>query len=157
MPTVPQGWTPELLAAYLAGHIDSDGSIGIHTNGTKAKTFRLRVSLYNNCGETLTFLQDAFGGSLHARPIEQHRLAKHVQYTLVWQAKSGYGVLRLVLPYLRTKREQASVALEFYERNLLDGFDGHADRSWQLPYYERMRALNARYNGKEHPRKTLSV
>ena len=139
-------WTQEALNAYLAGWIESDGSIGISKNGIRAKTFRIRVSIYNNNESVLSFIQDNFGGTIHKRDC-QGRLAKRPQYTLVWQAKTGVELLNNILPYLIGKRRQAELAIEMYEENKKYGFNGHANREWQISYYEQMKELNSAYRG----------
>lgn len=89
------------------------------------------------------------GGTIHSRKPGQGRLAKRIQYTLVWQAKSGYELLTKIAPYMIAKRHQANLAISFYEQNLRDGFNGHSDKSWQEQYYFDMRALNLQFRGDE--------
>ena len=137
------GWTENTLSAYVARFIDTDGSIGIHKNGTKAKTYRIRVSLYNNNRAALEFIQFQFGGTIHSRKPCPQRFAKRTQYCLLWQAKNGSDVLRKVMPYLVIKIEQAKLALEMYDNNQKNKFNGHLNRFWQREYYQKVKLLNA--------------
>jgi hypothetical protein len=137
------GWTEATLSAYVAGFIDTDGSIGIHRNGTKARTYRIRVSLYNNNRPALEFIQLQFGGTIHSRKPCEGRFAKKIQHCLVWQAKRASAVLKKAMPFLIVKAEQARLALEMYEKNQQNKFDGHSDRSWQEEFYRKAKLLNA--------------
>lgn len=141
------GWAEEALCAYLAGWIESDGSVGITTNGVKAKTYRLRVSLYNNNVTPLLFIQEHFGGTIHHRDRCDQRFALQRSYTLVWQAKRGAALLRRIAPYLIGKRAQAELAIAMDDENQRVGYNSHADRSYQRYYYEQAKALNSQYRG----------
>ena len=136
------GWTDETIAAYVAAFVDCDGSIGIYKNGAKAKTYRLRIGLYNNQMAPLRFLQKHCGGTIHTRPAGHGRLGKHPHHTLVWQARKSAEILRRILPYMIGKHAQGELALRFREHQESEGYNNHLDKAWQLGFYEQMKRLN---------------
>jgi hypothetical protein len=136
-------WTEETLCAYVAAFIDTDGSIGIHKNGKKANTYRIRVTLYNNNRPALEFIQMQFGGTIHTRKPCPNRFAKKPQHCLVWQAKKGCLVLQKVIGYMVIKHEQARLALQMNEKIQKQKNYRSLDRSWQREYYKKLKILNA--------------
>lgn len=104
--------------AYMAGVIDSDGSIGV-----KRSTYAMRVT--GDCGQAtyservtvrqvepgaIDVLHAAFGGS---RGMTKSA-AKRGKPLHNWSVtdKKAVALLRALLPYLRIKREQAENCLE---------------------------------------------
>ncbi len=99
--------------AYLAGVIDSDGSIGI-----KKSTYRMRVigdckqpiyservSLKQVEPQAVALIYSLFGGS---RFIQAPSVKKG-KSLIGWQVtdKKAIEVIKAILPYLRIKRQQA--------------------------------------------------
>lgn len=104
------------VAAYLAGAIDSDGSIGIrrstyaarHGDGRQA-TYSERVCLKQVTPQIPDLLRETFGGSL----MMQKPSAAKGRPLYYWEATNQVAALALtaMLPYLRVKRAQAENAL----------------------------------------------
>lgn len=101
-------------AAWLAGVIDSDGSISVHKQGT-SYTAWIRVG--------------------QMRPEVVHRIASVTGVGQVFQDKRGVwnwnaaaqqavGVLRRIWPWLHIKRQQAFAAVELQERKAAVGGKG---------------------------------
>jgi hypothetical protein len=94
--------------AWAAGILDGEGSIGAYTNGNGGRVLSVQVG--NTDFRMVQKLHDMFGGCLR----ETNPCASGRTY---WQWKTTSRVaascLRLVLPYLITKKEQAEVALVF--------------------------------------------
>jgi hypothetical protein len=99
--------------AYLAGAIDSDGTIGIKRStysmrvrkDAGAPVFSERVALRQVTPVIPTMLRDRFGGSLYITKPSSTR--GRPLYS--WAATDVRAVecLRALLPFLRIKREQA--------------------------------------------------
>lgn len=104
------------VLAYLAGAIDSDGSIGIrrstyaarHGDGRQA-TYSERICFKQVTPDVPELLKATFGGSLM---IQQPSATKGRQL-YYWEAtnKVAADALTALLPYLRVKRAQAENAL----------------------------------------------
>lgn len=107
--------------AYAAGVLDSDGYLGISRNtyhmrvigDSKAPSYSERICVRQNEATIPEFLRTTFGGSVYC---ERHR---HGNRTLGFRwdirAKQAAHVIRLVLPFLRLKRQQAELLLALHE------------------------------------------
>src|SRR6266566_4252715 len=151
----------DTLYAYLAGAIDADGFITIsrstpsstRKDGRRSVYYTTKVGLSEISPVIPDWLYQTFGGwrGIHQPPNPQHK----VWY--VWQvtnAKVGV-VLQLLLPYLRLKRGQAELVLQFVELmssykpsvgNLLS-FEQTAQRAH---LWEEVTRLNAPRNRRIH-------
>ena len=108
--------SPE-LAAYLAGAIDSDGSIGIRrstyamrvTGDSRQPTFSERICLKQVTPQIPQLLKETFGGSL----MMQAPSATKGRPLYYWEStnRAAADALVAMLPYLRIKRAQAENAL----------------------------------------------
>lgn len=108
---------PSDLLAYLAGAVDSDGSIGMRrstygmrvTGDTKAPVYSERICFKQVTPEIPTLLRDTFGGSLMLQSPSVTK-GRPLYY---WEATNKTASLALValLPYLRIKRAQAETLL----------------------------------------------
>ena len=126
-------------ASWIAGFLDGEGSIMIHGRGTGVA---MRVTASNTHRPTL----DAFCALTGIGAViwnAKKASAKHKPsgWWLV-NADGAESVLRQVLPYMRTKRRQAELAIAFQAR--LRDPALKADRTWQHEYLTRMQALNRR-------------
>lgn len=107
----------KLVLAYLAGAMDSDGSIGIRrstyamrvTRDARQPVFSERIGLKQVTPQIPMLLKETFGGTLHL----QGPSAVKGRPLYSWEAtnKVAADALREMLPYLRVKREQAENAL----------------------------------------------
>ena len=119
-----------ILLAYLAGAIDSDGSISIKrsTYGRRKLKDRVspmyypRISLRQISPIIPTLLKEAFGGVIYiGKPS-----AKKGKMLYGYEATNliGERAIRQLLPYLRLKKRQAEIILELQEIRK-SGRDGH--------------------------------
>lgn len=150
------------IFAYLAGAIDSDGTIGIKKStyamrkikDCNAPTYSERLALRQVTPEIPRLLQEQFGGALYiTKPY-----SKNGRHLYSWQITDQKAVtcLKALLPYLRVKRPQALNCLElrkFKERSKKQrvkkgrGYVGSAARCPKISaemerLYERAKALN---------------
>ena len=104
----------KLLLAYVAGIIDGEGCIGIHSN-----TVRVAVKQTNEW--LIKFLKMNFGGHL----VYQKHSWGNPRSKPIWSwavdAKKAHEFLQLILPYLQIKRPQAELALGFQKRRIRKG------------------------------------
>ena len=104
--------------AYLAGVIDSDGTIGIKKNtysmrvvgDSNAPTYSERVCVKQVEPQAIDMLKQTFGGYRFTGNGSTPR-AKRIQG---WQVtdKKAAACIKAILPYLRIKRSQAENCLE---------------------------------------------
>ena len=105
---------------YEAGFFDGEGSITIQRVGPKREQFTLQVALASNSKKMIDVYAH-WGGRLatYEAGIRQHgksgirNCAK--SYALFFNREEAEGLLKDLLPYLRLKREQADIALQFIE------------------------------------------
>jgi len=103
----------EVTKAYAAGLIDGEGYIGIsHQTSGRAKNsnYQLKVAISMTTKQSVEFMKTHFGGNYYIKPlVEKHK-------PLFMWAISGDNasqVLRLILPYLQVKKQQALLAIKF--------------------------------------------
>jgi hypothetical protein len=99
---------PESVLAYIAGLLDGEGNINIAKrcpNGTD--TFRLTVSVYNNSYKAIDFVCRHLGGHSY--------LLSNKCLKLYWCSSKAQEVLKVLLPFLIIKREQAELAIAFQD------------------------------------------
>jgi hypothetical protein len=105
------------VLAYLAGAIDSDGTIGIKKStyamrvrgdATQA-VYSERVALRQVTPEITTLLRDTFGGSLYVTKPS----AKNGRPLYSWAAtdRKAFDCLVALLPFLLVKKQQAENAV----------------------------------------------
>jgi len=115
-------------AAYIAGIIDGEGSIGVmsqhHNTENKTSTYRLRLRVTNTHLGVIEWLRLKIGcGNINLikKPLKHYRQA----YELAWSGLTAINIIRQLYPYMIIKRNQAEVAFEF-ERTL-------DEPTWSLP------------------------
>lgn len=112
----------ETLYAYLAGAIDADGFITIQRStpsatrkdGRRSTYYTAKVGLSETNPIIPTLLYETFGGWLgtHQPKNPNHRC------WYVWQSTNqlAANVVNALMPFLRLKRRQAELLLEFCEQ-----------------------------------------
>ena len=127
--------------AYAAGIVDGEGCVYIYRNGNGHYSMRLSVDMTDLIA--IRWLRETFGGS-----------------TYTWQPSGNnkrmfrWGVfgfnaqefLRLILPYMKTKKSQAEVAIEFQDLKQ-EKFNQHKQKpAWLIEaeaiLHSQMRELN---------------
>jgi hypothetical protein len=101
--------------AYAAGLIDGEGCILIirgKPRGVRVTPqYSLRIVVGMSVLTGVKFLHELFGGSISVRANREYKPVN------VWSVQTiqAEGVLRNILPYLRVKKEEARIGLEFRE------------------------------------------
>lgn len=104
--------------AYAAGIIDGEGCIGVYgyvrPSIALGKRYSLTVRVSMVDSEPPTFLHETFGGYLgHLHCPSRQKNNQRAQYYWCIAAQKARQFLIVVLPYLRARRKQAEVAIEF--------------------------------------------
>ena len=99
--------------AYIAGIVDGEGSISISRYGGKRNSSYCRLTVTNTSEWLIRWLQFSLGGSVsvYKRKEESHKIA----YNWYLNEHLTLDALKLILPYLRIKRPQAEIAIQFLE------------------------------------------
>ena len=116
--------TPETIAAYAAGFFDGEGYVGLlkRKRGTSIEYF-VQVSIGQNDGNIMDWVKENFGGNLYV-------VKRDGSFYWTISNRAAYKFLKRVLPYLKYKKPQAELALQF--------FDGRPNTKHLLPEeYER--------------------
>lgn len=102
--------------AYLAGIIDGEGHIGINVNlkNPQRRTsprYQSELVIVNSDKPLFEWLAENFGGAVGPRK----KAEDHHKQTWRWKVgdKQAATILEAVLPYLRIKRKQAELLIEF--------------------------------------------
>lgn len=98
----------------MAGFFDGEGYIGILKRTRKHwnTEYFIQLSIGQMDGATMDWVVDNFGGHLH-------RVKRDNSFYWIASNKEAYKILKLITPFLKYKKSQAQLAIEFYEnRNL---------------------------------------
>jgi len=92
--------------AYVAGIVDGEGSISIYTVRNQ---FYSKVSVANTDDILMNWLVERFGGG-----ITHHQFKNSWKPLFTWQIYSQQAAefLRLILPFLKLKWQQAEILIE---------------------------------------------
>ena len=115
-------FSPELKVetlAYVAGLFDGEGSIviGCSLGRTNRKNpcYFLQVGITNTDRELIDWLHRTFGGHVSDNSHSPSRSKQRPCWAWRVTSRQAHGFLKKILPYLRTKKTQANIAIEFQE------------------------------------------
>ncbi len=126
----------DLDLAYAAGIIDGEGTIGItelvpsartRDNGTslrKSAQHRIYVAVSMTDAGIPMWLHATFGGNIQHVPARQAHHKSSTRWSMSSQRAAAF--CEVVAPFLRLKRSQAELAVEFYRKHLGRSFQGSA-------------------------------
>jgi len=146
--------TKQTEKAYIAGIIDGEGCVTIAKRNTKRKNgifcfYQCLVIIVNTDKKMLDFIANLYGGWINTN----HRLKgnQKISYKWVCAGDNMRKLLKDTLPYLRIKKKQAKVILQFplYEHTGWGWKGGRskAEKTKQDNLWIRMRKLN--HQGKQ--------
>lgn len=132
--------------AYAAGLFDGEGCVTISLTRPKMQTNRrltprydLQTKISNTHRPILEWMHDNFGGVIITHyPRSKNRDASNWRQAWIWQIKCypAQKVLELLLPYLKIKREQAILAIEFQQFSQSHSLQSYANRTREA--FERL-------------------
>ena len=101
--------------AYVAGIIDGEGCISLNKN-RQTGYMALHLSVANTDELLADYLHSLFGGHRYVnRRSKRGPKHKNVWYWSLY-AENAVTILKLILPYLKLKRPQVELAIEFQKR-----------------------------------------
>ena len=94
---------------YFAGFFDGEGYIGLlkRTRGKYIEHF-VQLSLGQKDGEIMGWIKENFGGNVYL-------VKRDGSYYWTSSNKNAYKLLKRIIPYLKYKKPQAELAIEFFE------------------------------------------
>ncbi|CAA9280909.1 MAG: hypothetical protein AVDCRST_MAG26-3369 [uncultured Chloroflexia bacterium] len=112
---------PDLTLAYVAGLFDGEGSIVIGcskrtlTSGNPTAHYWLQVGITNTDRELIDWLHITFGGHISDNSHSPSR--KRMRPCWAWRVMSreAKAFLESITPYLRSKKAQAAIAIDFQQ------------------------------------------
>jgi len=128
----------ETFKAWVAGFVDGEGCIGIAKNKAVKgglEFYYLRLCVTQNTKLELIMLQKIYGGS-----VSPHGDG----WQWIISAKKSLKPLKDILPYLRIKRKEAKLALEFQAQKRHGSIRDKEYLKEQEKYYWAMRGLKTR-------------
>ena len=99
----------------MAGFFDGEGYVGILKRKRNEKwnaEYFIQLSIGQVDGATMDWVVDNFGGHLH-------RVKRDNSFYWIASNKEAYQILKLITPFLKYKKPQAELAIEFYEKRNL--------------------------------------
>jgi len=132
--------------AYLAGFIDGEGCIGIHHRGkAKGRKPTVRVSITNTNKDILIWCQNfiGLGGTLKVHDKNRNSNWK-TAYRLEYDCKKAEALLKMIVPYLRVKKEQALLAIEYRKYTIPNGRYRPEENEIRGDLFARVLELNTR-------------
>lgn len=138
--------------AWAAGFFDGDGCTSIvrqQVPGRKNLTYRLRLTLVQNCKETLTHFERVVGEhAFITTPGPKLEFNKQI-YSLIYDGRHALAALRKMEPHLVRKRMGALAAMRFWEEGrmgTLPGPKGFGSEVWKAREYwfKKLRLMDKR-------------
>jgi len=108
--------------AYVAGVVDADGCIRFHrekypTRGGIKHSYHAVVIVTNTNKWLVEWLRFSFGGTVYKHAEAQNERQERCWRWYIKHQKAA-DFLRLILPYLKMKRDQAVLAIEFQSHKI---------------------------------------
>lgn len=104
--------------AYVAGLFDGEGMVRVNKwnkPNSKHVRYQLWVSIANTHRPVLEIMHERFGGVLKANRHDLRNPNNRICYSWILGSQKAASFLRLVLPHLIIKREQAELGLKLQE------------------------------------------
>jgi hypothetical protein len=99
---------------YAAGAMDSDGHITIRR--LKPRTYVISIGFTNCYKPLIDQFHEAYGGSVHYMNQAVRKDTHRPTWSWVIHNQKAADFLRLILPHLIVKKEQAELCLQLQER-----------------------------------------
>jgi len=105
--------------AYLAGFIDGEGCLTIKNGGPNCPNGRIQLNIYNTNEVILRYIRDKVGfGCVYVGTKEgKYNSKAKTCWRYEVAACQCFVLLSSLLPYLRVKREQAELLLQYGDSN----------------------------------------
>ena len=139
---------PDVELAYLAGFFDGEGSIMIlaQTGACRGPgRYRLVLAVSNTVDHSVVRYVLAFGGTVI--PVKAKNVRSKSSFRWMITSVGAEKALTGMLPFLRVKKEQATVALEFrklFRRRVRGAKLNSSEVEQRNKFVHRIKLLNAK-------------
>ncbi len=138
-----------LLLAHSAGLFDGDGCVIIskqHQEGRKNPTYRLCLSLVQNCHKTVKHFRKVLGLRSCLIEVPRTREQNRQVYDLRYDGVHALRALQILQPHLVRKQIEAQVAIDFWFQcfmGVLPGPNGFPESVWKdrERFYKKLQRL----------------
>jgi hypothetical protein len=136
--------------AWAAGFTDGEGCLSIarqtYTDPRRRATYRMRVDIMQNNLEVLTDFERAVGLKGRIYAVKRHHSQNRDCYRIAYDGEAAFELIRRLHPFLRRKRHEADVSLQFERTCQLSrhfGPKGCPEAIWVLRarFYRKLQAL----------------
>ena len=117
--------------AYIAGFFDGEGCVRIKHANQGGNSYYVWVAITNSNKSILEYIATIFGGSVRKAERKTNKWVYHFLIT----SSEATDMLKVILGFLREKKEQAELAIRFHEQK--DKLSGKEKRA----IYEQMSRL----------------
>ena len=112
--------------AYMAGLFDGEGCVHIARIHTKKRnlTYQLvcKISMYSL--STLEIFKTSFGGSIRRETTHEKSNKYGLLYSWAIWGRNSVSFLEKLIPYLRIKKAEANLAIEFQSKKAIGAGKG---------------------------------
>ena len=113
--------TKEIKLAYAAGFLDGEGCIRIskrNPRNGRSISYNLLVNISQKDGEVMDWLYGNFGGIVYLK----NKKADSTDWIYEWRIteKQAFNFLKEVFPFLKYKKKQAELAIQFQQRRIFE-------------------------------------
>src|SRR5215472_1920853 len=107
----------EATVAYVAGLFDGEGSVCTYTYKGKepGRKYAAWLEVCMCSEETVHWIKEHFGGSISVRKPKPHHSWKREQWHWKIPGDAAVAVLKMIYPFLITKKRQAALFFKFRE------------------------------------------
>lgn len=134
--------------AYLAGIMDGEGTISLSRTSDKTMkrktSFRPFIAVVNTNIELIHYLHEITGlGTVSKLYVSKNKKHRSFKRWTVW-TRQAEQIVKLLIPYLRVKKEQALLFLELL--SIQKHVPGLSDEEWfkQVSIADKLTQLNKR-------------
>ena len=117
--------------AYIAGFLDGEGCIRIKHANQGGNSYYVWVAITNSYKPTLDFAVSLFGGKVRRAEKKVNKWVYHYLIT----SSEAVDMLKVLVGFLREKREQAVIAIEFHENK------ANLSPKWKQRYVKEISAM----------------
>lgn len=111
--------TKEIKLAYAAGFLDGEGCIRIskrNPRNGRSTSYNLLVSIAQKDGNIMDWLFGNFGGMVYLKNKNKDNWIYEWRVTEV----KAYNFLKELLPFIKYKKKQAELAIQFQQRRIFE-------------------------------------